>query len=266
MTVKSVRPIRRLVIANRGEIAVRVQRACRELGIETVQLYSEADRDSLAVQLADQAVCIGPARASESYLRPELAVHVAMSMKADAIHPGYGFLAENAAFSDLCEQHGVAFVGPPGRVIALMGDKASARKMAVEAGVPVTPGSSGTVASAQAAEAIASTLGYPVILKAVAGGGGRGMRVVEHAGQLRGGTHGLGFLLLQNLDVGVPRPDDPAQHRCDKRRKTTQNSHRGCAFLQSSSCRCFHQQISPARPWFSRAARVKADPCRQGDD
>ena len=186
MAATSVRPIRRLVIANRGEIAVRVQRACRELGIETVQLYSEADRESLAVQLADQAVCIGPARASESYLRPELAVHVAKSMQADAIHPGYGFLSENAAFSDLCAQHGIAFVGPPGRVIALMGDKASARKMAVEAGVPVTPGSSGTVESAVEAEAVATTLGYPVILKAVAGGGGRGMRVAAQAGQLAG--------------------------------------------------------------------------------
>ncbi len=176
---ESIRPIRRLVIANRGEIAVRVQRACRELGIETVQVYSEADRDSLAVQLADYAVCIGPARSSESYLRPELMVHVARTFQADAIHPGYGFLSENAAFADLCEQHEIVFVGPPGRVIALMGDKASARAMAVEAGVPVTPGSSGTVATPAEAAHVAATLGYPVILKAVAGGGGRGMRVVE---------------------------------------------------------------------------------------
>ena len=180
----SLRPIRKLVIANRGEIAVRVQRACRELGIETVQVYSEADRDSLAVQLADQAVCIGPAASSKSYLRPELMVHVAQSLQADAIHPGYGFLSENAAFADLCEQHGIGFVGPPGRVIALMGDKASARAMAVEAGVPVTPGSSGTVATAGAATQVAATLGYPVILKAVAGGGGRGMRVVEREADL----------------------------------------------------------------------------------
>jgi acetyl-CoA carboxylase biotin carboxylase subunit len=177
-------PIRRLVVANRGEIAVRVQRACRELGIETVQVYSEADRDSLAVQLADQAVCIGPAAAGRSYLRAESIVHVALALQADAIHPGYGFLAENAAFADLCENHGLAFVGPPGRVIALMGDKASARRMAVEADVPVTPGSSGTVASAAEAERVAATLGYPVILKAVAGGGGRGMRVVQSKAEL----------------------------------------------------------------------------------
>ncbi|MEP7057324.1 MAG: acetyl-CoA carboxylase biotin carboxylase subunit [Caldimonas sp.] len=179
-----VRPIRRLVIANRGEIAVRVQRACRELDIETVQVYSEADRDSLAVRLADHAVCIGPARSSESYLRPESIVHVAQTLQADAIHPGYGFLSENAGFADLCEDNGIAFVGPPGRVIALMGDKASARAMAVEADVPVTPGSSGTVATPVQAAAIAAGLGYPVILKAVAGGGGRGMRVVERDGDL----------------------------------------------------------------------------------
>ena len=178
------RPIKRLVIANRGEIAVRVQRACRELGIETVQAYSEVDRDSLAVKRADHAVCIGPARSSESYLRPELMVHVARTLDADAIHPGYGFLSENAAFADLCEQHGIAFVGPPGRVIALMGDKASARAMAVEADVPVIPGSSGTVATAAAALEVAAALGFPVILKAVAGGGGRGMRVVERAADL----------------------------------------------------------------------------------
>lgn len=181
---ESLRSIRRLVIANRGEIAVRVQRACRELGVETVQVYSEADRDSLAVQQADHAVCIGPAASSRSYLRPELVVHVAKTFKADAVHPGYGFLSENAAFSDLCEQNDLAFVGPPGRVISLMGDKASARAMAVEAGVPVTPGSSGTVATAAAAGEVAAKLGYPIILKAVAGGGGRGMRVVEREADL----------------------------------------------------------------------------------
>ena len=181
---EAIRPIRRLVIANRGEIAVRIQRACRELGVETVQAYSEADRNSLAVQLADHAVCIGPARSSESYLRADKLVHLAETLQADAIHPGYGFLSENAAFANLCEAHGIAFVGPPGRVIALMGDKASARAMAVEADVPVTPGSSGTVATPVEAARVAATLGYPVILKAVAGGGGRGMRVVEREGDL----------------------------------------------------------------------------------
>ena len=158
---------------------MRIQRACRELGIETVQVYSEADRDSLAVQLADHAVCIGPARSTDSYLRADTVVQAAKALRADAIHPGYGFLSENAAFARLCEREGIIFIGPSGDVIATMGDKASARAMATAAGVPVTPGSSGTVASAAAAVHVAAALGYPVILKAVAGGGGRGMRIVE---------------------------------------------------------------------------------------
>ncbi|RZL93599.1 MAG: acetyl-CoA carboxylase biotin carboxylase subunit, partial [Variovorax sp.] len=160
------------------------QRACRELGIEVVQVYSEADRDSMAVQLADFAVCIGPARSSESYLNAERVVQAAKAMRADAIHPGYGFLSENASFARLCEKEDIVFIGPPGDVIAMMGDKASARAMAVAAGVPVTPGSSGVVASAGAALDVAASLGYPVILKAVAGGGGRGMRVVEREADL----------------------------------------------------------------------------------
>ncbi|GAA4342484.1 acetyl-CoA carboxylase biotin carboxylase subunit [Variovorax defluvii] len=171
-------------MANRGEIAVRIQRACRELGIQTIQVYSEADRDSMAVQMADIAVCIGPARSSESYLNAVRVVEAARSMGADAIHPGYGFLSENAAFARRCEEEGLVFIGPPGEVIATMGDKASARAMAVAAGVPVTPGSSGVVASAAAALDVAGSLGYPVILKAVAGGGGRGMRVVEREAEL----------------------------------------------------------------------------------
>ena len=180
------RPIKRLLVANRGEIAVRIQRACRELGIQTVQVYSEADRDSLAVHMADVAVCIGPARASESYLRGERIVEAALALRADAIHPGYGFLSERAAFAQLCEREGVTFVGPSAQAIATMGDKARARAVAREAGVPVTPGSAGPVADARAALDVAATLGYPVLLKAVAGGGGRGMRVVERAADLTG--------------------------------------------------------------------------------
>ena len=180
------RSIRRVLIANRGEIAVRVQRACRELGIETAQVYSEADRDSMAVQNADFAVCIGPARSSDSYLRADAVVAAAKALRADAIHPGYGFLSENAAFARLCESEGITFIGPGGDVIATMGDKASARATAVSAGVPVTPGSSGTVASAAEASVIAASLEYPVILKAVAGGGGRGMRIVEAESDLAG--------------------------------------------------------------------------------
>lgn len=180
------RPIRRMLIANRGEIAVRIQRACRELGIEVVQVYSEADRNSMAVQLADHAVCIGAARSSESYLKADTVIEAAKALNADAIHPGYGFLSENASFARLCEQQDVIFIGPPSDVIATMGDKASARAMALAAGMPITPGSSGIVTSAADALAIAETIGYPVILKAVAGGGGRGLRIVEHKTTLTG--------------------------------------------------------------------------------
>lgn len=178
------RPIRRVLVANRGEIAVRIHRACHELGIETAQVYSEADRDSMAVALAHYAVCIGPPRSADSYLRGERIVEAAHSLRADAIHPGYGFLSENAAFARLCEARDVTFIGPPADVIATMGDKASARAMAVEAGIPVTPGSTGTIESAEAAQAVAAAVGYPVILKAVAGGGGRGMRVVSSEAEL----------------------------------------------------------------------------------
>jgi len=169
---------KRVLVANRGEIAVRIIRACRELGLETIQVYSEADSDSLPVRLADRAVCIGPARSNQSYLRPEFIVSAALNYGAGAIHPGYGFLSENPGFAELCEKEGICFIGPSSRVISLMGDKAMARRMADEAGVPTTPGSQGIVSGVSEAKTIAAQLGYPVILKAAAGGGGRGMRIV----------------------------------------------------------------------------------------
>ena len=172
--------IKRVLVANRGEIAVRIIRACQELGLETVQVYSEADSDSLAVRLADNAVCIGPARSNQSYLKSEFIVSAALINGADAIHPGYGFLSENAAFADMCEKEGIVFIGPSAKVISMMGDKAMARRMADEASVPTTPGSIGTVDGVSEAAAVAAKLGYPVILKAAAGGGGRGMRIVQH--------------------------------------------------------------------------------------
>ena len=178
------KPLRRVLVANRGEIAVRIIRACRELGLETVQVYSEADRNSLAVRLADRAVCIGPSRTNQSYLKSESIVSAALIHGADAIHPGYGFLSENAAFARLCATEGITFIGPSAEVISMMGDKAMAKKMADEAGVPTTPGSKGTVRDAAHAAAIAEGLGYPVILKATAGGGGRGMRVVSNANEI----------------------------------------------------------------------------------
>jgi acetyl-CoA carboxylase, biotin carboxylase subunit len=172
-------PIRRVLVANRGEIAVRIIRACRDLGIETVQVFSTADRDSLAVRLADHSVCIGGATAAESYLSAKTLVEAAVMTNADAVHPGYGFLSENAEFAELCVKAGLIFIGPSAAVIRLMGDKAAARRAAMTAGIPVTPGSPNPISDPSEAIDIAARIGYPVLIKASAGGGGRGMRVVE---------------------------------------------------------------------------------------
>ena len=175
---------KRILIANRGEIAVRVFRACRELDIEPVVVYSQADSEALHVQLAERAYCIGPARSADSYLNVDAILTVAQATGCDAIHPGYGFLSENADFADACAQAGIAFIGPSGDVIRAMGNKAAARKLMVEAGVPVVPGSDGAVDTAQEAKALADSIGYPVLIKAAAGGGGRGMRRVFEPDQL----------------------------------------------------------------------------------
>ena len=175
---------KRILIANRGEIAVRVFRACRELDIEPVVVYSQADAEALHVQLAERAYCIGPARSADSYLNMDAILTVAQATGCDAIHPGYGFLSENDQFADACAQAGIAFIGPSGDVIRAMGNKAAARKLMVEAGVPVVPGSDGAVDTAEEAKALADSIGYPVLIKAAAGGGGRGMRRVFEPDQL----------------------------------------------------------------------------------
>lgn len=174
--------IRRVLIANRGEIAVRVVRACRDLGIECVQAYSEADSGSLSVKLADAAVCIGNAPARESYLNLAAIVGAAILSGCDAVHPGYGFLSENAAFADHCGRNGLVFVGPSPGVINRMGDKAVARALAKDLGVPTVPGSDGAVAHVAEARTVADRIGYPVLLKAASGGGGKGMRIVGDPG------------------------------------------------------------------------------------
>lgn len=174
-------PLKSVLIANRGEIALRIIRACRELGIRSVLAYSEGDADSLPVKLADQAVCIGPAQAKSSYRNPQAVMSAALAYKVDAIHPGYGFLSENADFAALCEEEQVGFIGPAADVIRRMGDKIEAKKIARRAGVPTVPGSVGAIAEYSEALAVASEVGYPLLIKAAAGGGGRGMRVVETA-------------------------------------------------------------------------------------
>jgi len=176
--------IQRLFIANRGEIAVRILRAARSLGIHTIQAHSEADADMLAVRMADEAVCIGPAQAAKSYLNVDAVVQAAKDTGADAVHPGYGFLAENPAFAQAVEEAGMIFVGPSADTIRSMGDKVSARQAAQAAGVPVVPGSDGRVDDLDVAAQIAERIGYPVMIKAAAGGGGRGIRIAQTAADL----------------------------------------------------------------------------------
>ena len=173
------REIQKVLIANRGEITVRVLRGLRELGIRGAVVYSDADRASLSVMLADEAYRIGPAASSESYLRAEAIVELAVEIGADAIHPGYGFLSENADFARLCEERGVIFIGPSSSAIAAMGSKIESRRLMIDAGVPVVPGGRDPLTSLEAAQEAAETVGYPVMLKASAGGGGKGMRMVE---------------------------------------------------------------------------------------
>lgn len=166
----------KVLVANRGEIALRVIRACKELDIKTVAVYSEADVDSMHVQLADEAICIGPGPSSQSYLKPDRIISAAEVANVDAIHPGYGFLSENAQFAAICDSCKIKFIGPSARLIEMMGDKNQARATARNLGIPVTPGSDGVVRNEREAQEIASRIGYPVMIKATAGGGGRGMR------------------------------------------------------------------------------------------
>jgi acetyl-CoA carboxylase biotin carboxylase subunit len=168
----------KILIANRGEIAMRIIRTCKEMGIKTVAVYSKADTDSLHVRFADEAVCIGPAQSSESYLKMANIIAAAEITNADAIHPGYGFLSENAKFSKICKEHGIKFIGASPKMIDQMGDKASAKATMEAAGVPTIPGSKGLLSSFEQAKKIAKEIGYPVMLKATAGGGGKGMRAV----------------------------------------------------------------------------------------
>lgn len=175
---------KKVLVANRGEIAVRIIRACREMGVETVAVYSTADRDALHSQLADEAVCIGEASASGSYLNIVNIISAALTTGCDAIHPGFGFLSENSRFAAICADCGIKFIGPTASMIDRMGNKSAARETMIEAGVPVVPGSQGAIASEEEALELAASMGYPVMLKASAGGGGKGMRVARNAKEL----------------------------------------------------------------------------------
>jgi len=176
--------IKKLLIANRGEIALRIHRACHEMGIETVAVHSTADADAMHVRLADQAVCIGPPAATDSYLNIPNIISAAEISGADAIHPGYGFLSENAKFAEIVEAHGLIFVGPKPEHIRIMGDKVEAKRTAGALGLPLVPGSDGAISDVEEAKALAAEIGYPVLIKAASGGGGRGMKVVPSEDQL----------------------------------------------------------------------------------
>src|ERR1700710_514087 len=171
--------IQKLLIANRGEIALRIHRACHEMGIKTVAVHSTADSDAMHVRLADEAICIGPPSATESYLNISRIISAAEISGADAIHPGYGFLSENAKFAEIVEAHGIIFVGPKPEHIRTMGDKIEAKRTAGALGLPLVPGSDGAISDIKEAKEIATKAGYPVIIKAASGGGGRGMKVVQ---------------------------------------------------------------------------------------
>ncbi len=194
---------RKILIANRGEIALRIIWACRELGIRTVAVYSTADADSLHVRFADEEVCIGPPRNDQSYLNISSVISAAEITDAEAIHPGYGFLAESAHFAEVCRECGLTFIGPGPDVIRLMGDKAQARRTMIEGGVPVVPGSEGVVEDIESARDIAEQIGYPLLVKAAAGGGGRGMRIVPEADELE-----RQFEAAQNEAAGAFGVDD----------------------------------------------------------
>lgn len=177
--------LKRILIANRGEIALRIIRCCREMDIETVVVYSIADENSLPVMLATHSICIGPAKASESYLKEDVIIETAIKMGCDAIHPGYGFLSENAGFARKCEENGIVFIGPSAEIIEKMGDKQAARELMQKSNVPTVPGSKGLVASAEEALKVAEKVGYPVLIKASAGGGGKGMRRAYNEEELK---------------------------------------------------------------------------------
>jgi acetyl-CoA carboxylase biotin carboxylase subunit len=244
---------KKVLIANRGEIALRVIRACRELGIETVAVYSEADRESLHVRFADDDVCIGPPPSRLSYLRIPALIAAAEITGADAIHPGYGFLAESAEFAEACAGSNITFIGPTAEQIRLMGDKAAARKLARELGIPVVPGSPGPIADPDQALGVAKEIGFPVIIKAAAGGGGKGMRVAADAeafAQAFGLARNEALAAFGNPEVYIERYLERPRHveiqvMGDKRGKVIHLCERDCS-VQRRHQKLVEEAPSPA--------------------
>jgi acetyl-CoA carboxylase biotin carboxylase subunit len=243
----------KVLIANRGEIALRIQRACREMGIKSVAVHSTADAEAMHVRLADESVCIGPPAARDSYLNKAAVISAATITNADAIHPGYGFLSENAEFAEMVADHGLSFIGPSPVHIRTMGDKVMAKKTARETGIPVVPGSDGAVESVDDAVAVADGIGYPVLIKATAGGGGRGMKVAQNRDQVReafqtAGTEakaafGNGEVYMEKY-LGRPRHIE-VQVLGDKHGNVVHLGERDCS-LQRRHQKIFEETPSPA--------------------
>lgn len=240
----------KILIANRGEIAIRVIRACKELGIKTVAVYSTADADSLHVKLADESVCIGPAPSSQSYLNINAIISAAELTDAEAIHPGYGFLSENAKFAEICEQCGITFIGPSAESMRIMGDKISARQAVIEHGVPILPGTKENVKSVDEAVKIAKQIGFPVIIKATAGGGGRGMKIVHSQATLANAY----ATARAEAQAGFGNPDVYIEKYCVEPRhveiQVLADKHGNCIHLGERDCSIQrrHQKIIEEAP------------------
>ncbi|MGE0918734.1 acetyl-CoA carboxylase biotin carboxylase subunit [Trichlorobacter lovleyi] len=240
----------KILIANRGEIAIRVIRACKELGIKTVAVYSTADADSLHVKLADESVCIGPAPSSQSYLNINAIISAAELTDAEAIHPGYGFLSENAKFAEICEQCGITFIGPSAESMRVMGDKISARQAVIEHGVPILPGTKENVKTVDEAVKIAKQIGFPVIIKATAGGGGRGMKIVHSQATLANAY----ATAKAEAQAGFGNPDVYIEKYCVEPRhveiQVLADKHGNCIHLGERDCSIQrrHQKIIEEAP------------------
>lgn len=226
----------KILIANRGEIAVRIIRACKELGIKTVAVHSDADSESLHVKLADESLCIGPALSSKSYLNMKAIISAAEVTDADAIHPGYGFLSENAEFAEICGNCGITFIGPTPEAMRLMGDKISARQTVTQYGVPILPGTKDGVATAEEAVKIANKIGYPVIIKATAGGGGRGMKIVHSPASLPNAFAAA----RSEAQAGFGNPEVYIEKYCERPRhveiQIMADQHGNCIYLGERDC------------------------------
>ncbi len=253
----------RILVANRGEIALRVIRACRDLGIETVAVFSEADRNAPYLHLADRAICIGPAKSTESYLKIARLISAAEIADVDAIHPGYGFLSENAHFAEVCRSCNIEFIGPPESAMLQLGNKNEARKLAKAAKVPVVPGSEGLLTDEQEAQRVAHAMGYPVLIKAAAGGGGRGMRVARNDGSLKNGLHAArqeAELAFKDGSVYLEKYIEQPRH-VEVQFIADRHGHVAHLFERDCSLQRRHQKLVEESPAPHLAAAVRDEMC-----